>query len=484
MSDRPNLLFIMPDQLRADFLSCYGAEFISTPHIDSLCEHGVLFRNAYSPSPICVPARCLLMTGRNAIRNGVLGNHQFLRPDLAECGIHTWPQLLSNAGYCTASIGKMHFTPWELSLGFEHRIICEDKRWLLVEDDYHQHLKAQGLRKLHGNEHDGYQEDRGAFVHQHPFEHSWDHFVGSKTCEFIENYEDERPLAMMVGFPGPHCPYDPTQKYLDLFDPDDMPDPIPEVAGLDEPFRKANIAGNKGDWNGVDYTVFTDAHKKNIRAHYAALVKQIDDEVGTILKSLEEAGRLENTVIIFCSDHGDYLGDHGLIGKGTFYESSIKVPLLVRLPSAESTIDVEKLTSIADITSTLLACAGVDVPAYMDSQPLPLPGIDGASRDSIFGFLGSGMMSFDGEWKLSKYANGVTALFNIREDPEEQNNRIDDPACHEIVRRLDTELTRELLRSINESHHEKAIGYTGLSGDLAYGQPGWQRQYPLPIKPS
>ena len=137
---RPNLLFIMPDQLRADFLSCYGADFIDTPFIDSLADGGVLYPNSYSPSPVCVPARCVLLTGRDAIANGVLGNQHFLRSDLEQTGVRTWAQILSEAGYLTASIGKMHFYPWDASLGFEHRVICEDKRWLDIEDDYYHHL--------------------------------------------------------------------------------------------------------------------------------------------------------------------------------------------------------------------------------------------------------------------------------------------------------------------------------------------------------
>jgi len=155
---RPNLLFIMPDQLRADFLSAYGAGFIDTPHIDSLADDGVLYPNCWSPSPVCVPARCVLLTGRDAVANGVLDNNHFLRPDLEATGVRTWAQLLSGAGYLTASIGKMHFYPWDASLGFEHRVICEDKRWLDIQDDYWHHLQAKGLRKLHGRDHAGYQE--------------------------------------------------------------------------------------------------------------------------------------------------------------------------------------------------------------------------------------------------------------------------------------------------------------------------------------
>jgi len=481
MPDKPNLLFLMPDQLRPDFLSCYGADFIDTPNMDRLAEQGVRYENAYSPSPLCVPARSLLLTGRNPIKNGVLGNGQFLRPDLSECGMHTWPEYLNGCGYTTAAIGKMHFYPWDASMGFRHRVICEDKRWIKIEDDYQKYLEANGYRKLHGNEHEGYYQNKGAVVSRLPKEYYWDHFVGAEAGKYIRNHSDEKPFAIMVGFPGPHCPYDPPPEYQALFNPADMPDPIPEAEGQPSGFRESNIRGNKSDWNGVDYTVFTTAQKKKIRAHYAGLVKLIDDEIGCILDALDETGRLDNTVIVLCSDHGDYLGDHGLIGKGTFYESSTRVPLLVRTPWSDCGNVYRGPASIADITATLLNFGGCDIPACFDSRPLPELGIPNSTpRDRVYGFLTGACMHFDGEWKLAKYASGDVMLFNVREDPGEQHNRIDDADCQKIARRLDAELTAEMLRSINLANAEKLVGTSWA--DERFAERGWQRTYPQPIK--
>ena len=277
MSNPPNLVFIMPDQLRPDFLSCYGADFVDTPHIDSLAKSGVRYTRAYSVSPICVPARALLLTGMNAIRNGVTDNGQWLRPDLAECGVRTWPERLAAKGYYTAAIGKMHFYPWDITHGFQYRVAAEDKRWIHVRDEYYHHLKRHGHRKLHGDEHEGYLENRGAIVNRIPWELSVDHFVGQEACRFIHDYAQESPFAMMVGFPGPHCPYDPNEEYLQGIDAEEMPAAVPEVEGDAPQLRQKNIQGNRQPWNGVDYSLFTDAHKQKIRAHYAALVKQIDD---------------------------------------------------------------------------------------------------------------------------------------------------------------------------------------------------------------
>jgi arylsulfatase A-like enzyme len=137
VSDKPNLIFLFPDQLRHDFLSCYGADFCHTPNMDRLREHGVLYTNGYSPHPVCVPARVALLTGMDGLKTGVLDNGQFLRPDHLEMGIRTWPQILNADGYYTAAIGKMHFYPWDLRLGVQYRAIAEDKRWLHIRDDYY-----------------------------------------------------------------------------------------------------------------------------------------------------------------------------------------------------------------------------------------------------------------------------------------------------------------------------------------------------------
>jgi arylsulfatase len=483
MARRPNLLFIMPDQLRADFLSCYGAGFIDTPHIDSLADDGVFYPNAWSPSPVCVPARCVLLTGRDAVANGVLGNQHFLRPDLEATGVRTWAQILSDAGYLTASIGKMHFYPWDASLGFEHRVICEDKRWLDIQDDYWHHLQSKGLRKLHGRDHEGYQENRGAIICPYDLDDSWDGFVGTEAEAFIRDYDDERPFAAMVGFPGPHCPYDPCADYAAMFDPVDMPPPAPYVEAHDRRLREANVRGNRAAWNGVDYTEFTDAHKARVRAHYAALVKQIDDQVGRLLAALRETGRLDNTVILFSSDHGDLLGDHGLIGKNNFYEGSCRVPMLVRRPGTGARTTEESIVSLEDVTATLLGLAGVERPAYYDSLPLPGLGLDGPQRKRVFGFLGNAQMNLDGRYKWVKYASGEQLLFDLDSDPEETTNLADSDDGRVRARQLDAELTRRLMRSMQAAHTERVVAHEPLWDSEAFGAPGWQRTYPQALPP-
>ena len=213
MNNRPNIVFLFPDQLRRDFLSCYGAGFIQTPNVDWIAERGIRYDNAYSASPLCVPARTALLTGMGALRNGVTDNLHALRPDYNKAGIRTWPQILSEAGYFTSAVGKMHFYPWDARHGFRHRVACEDKLWAKVQDDYHHYLKERGLRKLERHEYGDYIERRGAAETDVPWDHSWDRFTGREARRFIEGYEGDGPFALMVGFPGPHDPYDPARDF-------------------------------------------------------------------------------------------------------------------------------------------------------------------------------------------------------------------------------------------------------------------------------
>jgi arylsulfatase A-like enzyme len=284
---------------------------------------------------------------------------------------------------------------------------------------------------------------------------------------------------MMVGFPGPHCPYDPCPEFLDKVDASTIPEAVPEVEGDVPLIRESNVRSNLRPWNGVDYGEFTKEQKHKVRVHYAASVSQIDYEVGEILGSLRRQGLLENTLIIFSSDHGDYLGDHGLIGKGTFFESSIHVPMLVSVPWRDGPAVNEELVCLTDVTATLLSFAGLPVPTCMDSIPLPGLGLAGSMpRERIIGALQGGWMIDNGEWRLSKYGTGEALLFHRIEDPDEQHNLYMDAAHLKARSRLEAELTRAMMASMREAHHERRVYVRDLSQTTWFGREGWQRPYP------
>lgn len=486
-SNPPNVLFLLADQLRWDFLGSYGAEFIETPNIDRLASMGTRYTHAYSAHPLCVPARAALITGTHGLKSGVLTNGQWVRPDYPAQGIKTWPERMNEVGYSTSAIGKMHFYPWMERMGFAFKCVTEDKRWPHVRDNYHHYLHQHGSRKYVGLEHEQYLETKGAVFSINPWKLSWDHFVGQEAVSFLEKYDEERPFSMMVGFTGPHCPYDPNKEFIENIDLEKIPaaeegnpDDCPSV-------KSNNIAGNRLKWNGVDISDWSPEQKKKVRQHYAGLVQQIDHEVGCILETLEKKGLLENTLIIFTSDHGDYLGDHGMAGKGTFYEGSCHIPMIVSDPSNRTPSVSDKLVELTDITATILTYAGCALPDYMDSIPLPDLPYNGCGRpniperDAILGAVSDGCMYLEGDWKYSKYATGEMTLFNLAEDPNETANLIDDPAYHEITIRCESELSSRMLKLVFSGHRDKVVDPTNaLWSSREFGAENYRRTYPQP----
>ena len=185
----------------------------------------------------------------------------------------------------------------------------------------------------------------------------------------------------------------------------------------------------------------------------------------------------DNTVIIFASDHGDYLGDHGFIGKGTYYEGSTHVPLIVRVPGGKPAVNSD-LVELTDVTATMLALGGASAPHPQDSRPLPGLGLPTNARTILFGFVSNGWMAYDGRWKLCKYSTGEQHLFDLANDANEQHNRIDDPTAFAELRRLDDALTREIMRSMALSFNAQKVDTTGMSQEEGFGREGWQRTYP------
>ncbi|WP_417522469.1 sulfatase [Marinovum sp.] len=471
MTTRPNILFLLPDQLRHDFLGCYGAGFLRTPAIDALAAKGTRWETAISPSPICVPARASMLTGQHAHATGILHNMCWLRPDRHQMGIRTWPEILAASGYHTAAIGKMHFYPWDLSEGFQHRVIGEDKRHIHVRDDYHHALVSEGHAKLHGKEMPGYYETKGASTNPLPDHLQPDRWVAHRAADHLRSLKTDQPFAMMVGFPGPHCPYDPPAEDLSRVDPAVLPEALPRT-GESETHLPALVAGYKRDWADLDYSSLTKAQIRAIRHHYAVSVERLDEDVALLVETLRETGKLDNTIIVFASDHGDYLGDFGLMGKGFFHEPSIRVPLIVadfRAPEAR----VETApASLLDVFPSFLEWANLAPAPQSQGRSLNDPD---AGR-SFAGATSSGFMLRDARWKLVRYGNGVQALFDLESDPGEQENVID--AHPEVQARLDLALTQSLLEGFAAGHADKMVPDAKSPPDGAFHDRCWQRPYP------
>lgn len=472
MTRSPNIIFIMPDQLRADFVGLYGADFARTPNIDSLGAHGDTFETAVSPFPICVPCRAALLTGRNAIETGVLDNFKWLRPERTAVGTRNWSTLLGEAGYHTAAIGKMHFTPWDADEGFAERRISDDKRHIAIEDDYWDYLASHGLRKRHGRELDGYDETKGAVLAPHPEEHLQDRWVANETIAFLERQSEARPFAAFVGFPSPHCPYDPTPEALAAVDAGRIPPPIPATADSDG-LRPAMIASYLGAWADVDYTDLRDDQIRAIRHHYVALIEMLDVQIGRVLDALRNGPFARDTVVIFCSDHGDYVGDYRLMGKTFFHEPSTHVPLvLADFRKEPAPRRIAAPVALPDIYQTLLDLAGVASP-YEASPYRSLRAEPDPDR-MIFGLCPEGFMARSETFKLCRYKGLPAQAFDLATDPTEQTNVFGDPRYREKVDAHDRFLTDTLMASLMNAHADKAVGPAQSVDPAAFNARGWR----------
>lgn len=473
-----NIVFILPDQLRADFVGCYGAEFAKTKNIDNLAKKGIVFDRAISPSPLCVPARASLLTGKNAIENGVLYNDVWLRADHEACGIKTWPKLLSENGYQTIGVGKMHFYPWDSLEGFDKRVIDEDKRHIRVEDDYCSYLKSKGLRKYHGKEVEGYRENLGAIVNPLKREDQADSWITREACNQIDERDREKPFAMMVGLVSPHCPYDADINDLAAINSDDIPNPI-KATNESKSFRSDMIKGNKEPWCDLDYTIFPEEIKRKIRYHYSATVHHVDECVGKIVDKLEVEGLLDDTIIIFASDHGDFIGDFDLIGKTYFYEPAVHIPLIIYDKDLKYHRD-NTYVSLTDIRATILNIAGLDVQDSEDSKVLPpYSSGENISERWIMGATDKGVMISNGIIKYCRYTNNQIHLFDLSSDPFEQTNLANDISYREILREAEMILTKRELDSIINSNEEKNIREGKKESGEVFFKPNWQRKYPV-----
>ena len=484
MPKKPNVIFIMCDQLRADFLSMHGCGAIPTPHLDQFAVQSTVYSNALSPYPLCVPARAALLTGLNPLQSGVLSNHQWLRPDRSEIGYRTWPDILRDQGYRTASVGKMHFHPFDSAEGFDERINAEDKRWTRVHDDYAESLAVSGRQKFDARQHPDYVSNKGAVAYPDAVETTVDHYVASETIGFIERQPADRPFAVMVGFPSPHCPYDALPEFADAVVPEKLPglidrpmDPTKE----EEAFYEAFLATHRKSWHALDYREFSRSQRQAIRIQYAGLIRQIDEEFGRIVQACKAQGIWDDTTVIFTSDHGDHVGDRSMVGKGDFYKESIHIPMLVKDVGQETARRVEAPVELQQIPASILESAKADIPEWWAYDPLPTEDTPASIRD-IFGILDVGCMLQRGRWKFAGYQCGLNQLFNLEDDPSETNNLVDDPACLKMKTDMEAALRKWIMSGALAGHREKYLtNGVPLVESESFAQRGWRRPYPLPL---
>lgn len=443
MPQQPNIILIITDQQRSDTIGALGYPWMKTPVLDRLATEGVAFTNCYTTSPVCVGARASLFTGMYPHATGVFTNFHPWQP--------TWVSSLADAGYHCASIGKMHINPYDAKGGFHQRFAVENKdRPLFLEEHaraiYDEWDKALHARKLekpsrysrYAQDPQGYRRALGAFEwHLDEDMHS-DMFIGEHAVWWLKERKATSPLFLQIGFPGPHPPYDPVRRCLDLYR--DVAIPVPHVTEEElaaQPASQGQLRRNmiEHNYDSVAWREQVSAGDLlRVRRHYAANVTMIDEKVGEILATLEARGYLENAIVIFTSDHGDALGDHGHIQKWTMYDCSVKVPLLVWSKSRIKPQRTDALVQWMDIAPTLLESAGVEIPKSFESRSLwpVVSGQSGEIRSEVWSELARDhiqtgaeyiVMRRDRRWKIVYYAgDSYGELYDLANDPGELRN--------------------------------------------------------------
>jgi arylsulfatase A-like enzyme len=428
---RPNLILITPDQMRGDAMGCAGNPIVRTPNLDKLAAAGILFRNAFCQNPVCVPSRVTIYTGRYPHAHGVKDNGVPLTGALT---LPALQELLAGAGYRTVSVGKMHFWPnWRVPFGFEKRVLVEDKA-IGFADDYRLYLKEKGLSELSP---DVLWRKLGREYYSSPLpeEDHIDSFIGRNAVEIIRE-KDDRPLFLWVGFPSPHGPVDPPKPWSEMYRPEEMRVPQPEIDDREwetkPPEQKAQLRLRRFFARGEKPRFY-----QRFLASYYGLISLIDKWVGEMVRALRQKGELENTLLIFNSDHGEYAGDHGLIAKDfSLYESLVHIPFLAHWPAGiGSRGGSEAFVENVDLLPTFLDYAGVKLPWGAQGYSLrPLfEGKQEAVREFAFAEYWYLKMLRTHDWKLICYAGKPYGeLYELREDPGEKRNRYADPACRQI----------------------------------------------------
>lgn len=439
--NRPNILLLFTDMQRADTIGALGNPVIQTPNLDRLVREGTAFTRCYSPSPVCVPARCCLHYGLYPQRTGLFVNGRMM-----DDNGRSYPQVLSENGYRTAAVGKCHFTPDHQALrGFGRRLSQEEIIFNYEEDDYRQWLIQQGLDPVepHGERGPMYYLPQPSRFNEETHPSAW---IADRTMETIESFVDEgAPWCLMSSFIHPHPPLTPPRGWTKLYPPQQMPGPhMP--AHPESLLTHINRTQNRYKWrdNGTDRNLL-----RMIKAYYYATISFVDYQIGRILESLEDRGILDQTLILFASDHGEYLGDYGCYGKRSMHDASARVPLLARLPGRFAAGQVcGSPASLVDLMPTMLSAAGIESTG-LDGTDLKAVAQGTTDREHVFSQWGKGRNAIyliaTRDWKYI-YSAGEEKeiLFDRCRDPLESRNAAADREAFPVRHQLKQTLLRYL----------------------------------------
>ena len=427
---RPNLLYIHSDQHNPAVIGCYGDPLVQTPNLDSLAAKGVLCTNVYCPSPVCVPSRMSMLAGRYPSEIEVWTNNHIL-----DSGVPTLAHAMGAGGHHPVLIGRMHGLGPDQLHGYAERLVGDHGGNYPGSGEAPKNLRTS-LQKS-GPGQSGYQ------VH--------DEDVTAATVNYFDRLGVQKraglpakPFCLSVGFMLPHSPYvarrEDYELYQDVMTLPKHPEPFSDA--LHPYFKWWREWGNLID--------VPEAEILSARTAYWALVTRMDIMIGEILEALRKNDLADNTLIIYSSDHGDQMGEHGLWMKRTFYEGSVKVPAILSWPSAlPEGVRCDRVLSSLDLNATMLEALGA-------------PALPNARGRSVLELLRHGDMEWEDlvfseyctyedclhrmirrdEWKLNYYHGQEPQLFNLADDPDELLDRAQDPSCQEIRKNLTAEVLK------------------------------------------
>ncbi|MEM7268893.1 MAG: alkaline phosphatase family protein [Pseudomonadota bacterium] len=485
MSTPGNVLFIMADQLRWDYLSCYGAAHIETPNLDWLASQGVRFNKTYVQSPICGPSRMSFYTGRYVRSHGATWNSFPLRVGEPTLGDH-----MRELGVKTSLVGKTHMTPdvegmKRLGIDLKSEIgarVAECGFDVSVRDDgtnhtdypgrsaddYDAYLRSHGLDGDNpweewantavgpdGEWRSGWLLDTAPLAARVPKEHSETAWLTTRGIEFIEA-QDDQPWLCHLSYIKPHWPYLAPAPYNDMYGPEDLP-PVNRSDSeqeTDHPLMRA--------WRDtrICKSFSRDDVRRTVGPVYIGLIKELDDQLGRLFAYLRDRGRIDDTMIVFCSDHGDNMGDHWLGEKDLFYDCSARVPMIIYDPreSANATRGTvsDELVEAIDLLPTFLDYyGGAQKPHLLEGRSLAplikgeavewreaaISEYDYSTRDArrpagVDQADARLTMVFDGRWKYVHAETFRPLLFDLQNDPDELTDLGADPAYQSEIDRL------------------------------------------------
>ncbi len=444
VAPRPNLLYVHSDQHNPFVTGCYGDPVVETPNLDRLANEGVVFDAAYCTSPICVPSRMSMLTGLHPYQNRVWTNRHVL-----DSGIPTFAHALGAAGYRSVLAGRMHVRGPDQLHGYADRLVGDH-----MPNQLGGPMPQMGV--LTGTE----TPVRKTLATSGPGQVAYqlhDEEVTAAAVGFLEQIGRERragltppPFSLTVGFMLPHPPYVPRREAFDEYRS------RVTLPSKPRPFEEESHPYLRRWRTHTGSETVSEEEALNTRAAYWALVQEVDGMVGQILDALRANNLAQETLIVYTSDHGDMMGEHGLWWKHTFYEESVRVPLILSWPGVIAPgTRCERVVSALDVNATMLDALGA--PALPNSPGRSLLGLVteggvGAGRGSAdwedvafaeycedqYSPPGGAYqrMVRSGRWKLIDYHQDPPQLFDLETDPEELTDRAADPACAEILREL------------------------------------------------